>query len=74
MVILSHQLLADLRGQLIVIINQPDELKGIFTLGEKDKETLDKIDAARAELDLIKDRIDYFGSTGINNMSFISGM
>ena len=35
--------------------NQPDELKGIFTLGEKDKETLDKIAAARGELDAIKD-------------------
>jgi wobble nucleotide-excising tRNase len=37
--------------------NQPDELKGIFTLGEKDKATLDKIDAAKAELDEIKKRI-----------------
>lgn len=37
--------------------NQPDELKGIFTLGEKDKETLDKIAAAKAELDQIKDKI-----------------
>jgi len=27
--------------------NQPDELKGIFTLGEKDKKTLDKIDTAK---------------------------
>ena len=33
--------------------NQPSELKGIFTLGEKDKDTLDKIDAAKAELDSI---------------------
>ena len=31
--------------------NQSDELKGIFTLGEKDKETLDKIDSAKKELD-----------------------
>ena len=37
--------------------NQPDELKGIFTLGEKDKETLDKIDTAKAELDHIKGKI-----------------
>lgn len=37
--------------------NQPDELKGIFTLGEKDKETLDKIEAAKAELDAIKNKI-----------------
>ena len=27
------------------------ELKGIFTLGEKDRETLDKIDSAKKELD-----------------------
>ncbi len=31
--------------------NQPDELKGIFTLGEKDKDTLDKITAAKTQLD-----------------------
>ena len=31
--------------------NEPDELKGIFTLGEKDKDTLDKIEAAKTELD-----------------------
>ncbi|WPL18374.1 putative ATP-binding protein involved in virulence [Thiorhodovibrio winogradskyi] len=37
--------------------NQPDELKGIFTLGEKDKATLDKIDAAKGELDEIKKKI-----------------
>lgn len=37
--------------------NQPDELKGIFTLGEKDKDTLDKIEAAKAELDQIKKKI-----------------
>jgi wobble nucleotide-excising tRNase len=37
--------------------SQPDELKGIFTLGEKDKATLDKIDAAKAELDEIKKKI-----------------
>jgi wobble nucleotide-excising tRNase len=37
--------------------NQPDELKGIFTLGEKDKATLDKIDAAKSELDEIKKKI-----------------
>lgn len=36
---------------------QRDELKGIFTLGEKDKATLDKIDAAKAELDEIKKKI-----------------
>ncbi len=37
--------------------NQPGELKGIFTLGEKDKEALDKIADAKAELDQIKDKI-----------------
>lgn len=37
--------------------NQPDELKGIFTLGEKDKDTLDKIEAAKTDLDGIKDKI-----------------
>jgi wobble nucleotide-excising tRNase len=37
--------------------NQPDQLKGIFTLGEKDKNTLDKIDAAKRELDQIKTKI-----------------
>lgn len=37
--------------------NQPDQLKGIFTLGEKDKETLDKIDAAKRDLDQIKTKV-----------------
>ena len=37
--------------------NQPDELKGIFTLGEKDKETLEKIESAKSELDKIKEKI-----------------
>ena len=40
--------------------NQPDELKGIFTLGEKNKATLDKIEAAKAELDEIKKKIVQF--------------
>ena len=34
--------------------NQPDELEGIFTLGEKDKEIFDKISAAKSELDEIR--------------------
>ena len=34
--------------------NQPDELKGIFTLGEKDKTTLEQIGIAKAALDLIE--------------------
>ena len=37
--------------------NQPDELKGIFTLGEKDKETFDRIKLAKDELDRISDSI-----------------
>jgi len=37
--------------------NQPEDLKGIFTLGEEDKETLDKIRCTKVELDQIKDKI-----------------
>lgn len=37
--------------------NQPNELKGIFTLGEKDKNTLDKIEAAKTALDATKTKI-----------------
>ncbi len=37
--------------------NQPDELKGIFTLGEKDREALDKLQAANTELIQIKEKI-----------------
>ena len=43
--------------------SQPDELKGIFTLGEKDKETLGKVAAAQKELDLIKSTIDTLRTT-----------
>ena len=43
--------------------NQPTELKGIFTLGEKDKNTLDKIDAAKAELDSIQTMINQLRAT-----------
>ena len=43
--------------------NQSDELKGIFTLGEKDKETLDKIDSAKKELDSITDSITAMGNS-----------
>ena len=42
--------------------NQSDELKGIFTLGEKDKETLDNIDSAKEELDSKTESI-----TALNN-------
>lgn len=38
--------------------NQSDELKGIFTLGEKDKEILDKITVAQKELGLIERNIE----------------
>ena len=37
--------------------NQPDELDGIFTLGEKDQETLDQIASAKDELDSIQAQI-----------------
>lgn len=37
--------------------NQPDELKGIFTLGEKDKDTLDKITTAKIDLNNLKQEI-----------------
>jgi wobble nucleotide-excising tRNase len=37
--------------------NQPDELKGIFTLGEKDKDTLEKIEAFKIALNAIKTKI-----------------
>jgi wobble nucleotide-excising tRNase len=37
--------------------NQPDELKGIFTLGEKDKHTLAKLESAKAQRDEIKTKI-----------------
>ena len=37
--------------------NQPDELEGIFTLGEKDKETFDRIKLVKDELDRISDSI-----------------
>jgi len=38
-------------------LNQPDELEGIFTLGEKDKEIFDKIGTAKSELDKISESI-----------------
>ena len=43
--------------------NQPKELKGIFTLGEKDKETLSKIETAREELSNITSTIDTLKKT-----------
>ena len=38
--------------------NQSAELKGVFTLGEKQLDTLDKIAAARAELDALTTRVE----------------
>lgn len=38
--------------------NQTPELKGVFTLGEKQLDTLTKIAAAKVELDALKDRIE----------------
>ena len=43
--------------------NQPDELEGIFTLGEEDIETVNKISVAKEELDLISDRIERLKAT-----------
>ena len=37
--------------------NQPGELKGIFTLGEKDKGILDKIDVAKSDLEQINAKV-----------------
>ena len=37
--------------------NQPEELKGIFTLGEKDKGILNKIDVANSELSQINEKV-----------------
>ena len=39
--------------------NEPNELGGIFTLGEKDKETLERIESARNELDAINKSISH---------------
>ncbi len=43
--------------------NPTDELKGIFTLGEKDKSILDKIKAAKSDLDSINASIATLKST-----------
>ena len=43
--------------------NQPNELKGIFTLGEQDKETIDKIDSAKNERDSITEDITTWRNT-----------
>ncbi len=42
---------------------QPSELKGIFTLGEKDKDTILKIETAKAELDTIEREIQTLTKT-----------
>lgn len=38
--------------------NQSPELKGVFTLGEKQVDTLAKITAAKAELDLLVNKVE----------------
>ena len=43
--------------------NQPAELQGIFTLGKKDKDTLDKIKVAKTKRDEIKAKIIQFKDT-----------
>ena len=43
--------------------NQYDELRGIFTLGEKDKVILDKIDSAQKELNSITVSITALSNT-----------
>lgn len=43
--------------------NQPDELKGIFTLGEKDKATLEQIETANNDLASINDDITNLRTT-----------
>ncbi len=43
--------------------NQSTELKGIFTLGKKDKETLDKIETAKKELDELVNDIETLKKT-----------
>ena len=43
--------------------NQSNELEGIFTLGEKDKETLDKIESANRELGLTTESITAWRNT-----------
>lgn len=43
--------------------NQSDELKGIFTLGEKDKQTLDEIDSAKKGLDARTETITKLSTT-----------
>ena len=43
--------------------NQSDDLRGIFTLGAEDKETLAKIDTAKNQSDRIKESIVVFSNT-----------
>ena len=37
--------------------NQPSELKGIFTLGEKDRKTFDKIEVAKSDLERVQIKV-----------------
>ncbi|MGL6215306.1 AAA family ATPase [Billgrantia desiderata] len=43
--------------------NQSTELKGVFTLGENQTETLNKIKAAKADLDDLKEKIEKLSNT-----------
>src|SRR5690606_34102910 len=43
--------------------NQSTELKGVFTLGEDQAETLNKIKAAKADLDDLKGKIENLSNT-----------
>lgn len=43
--------------------NQSTELKGVFTLGEDQAETLNKIKAAKADLDDLKEKIENLSNT-----------
>ena len=43
--------------------NQSSELKGVFTLGEKQVDTLEKIDAAKKEFDALTDKIENLNLT-----------
>lgn len=67
-------------GKLEVLAYNPDfvernfrqvsELKGVFTLGEKQQETLDKIAAAKAEIDALTKQIETLN----NNLQGIDGV
>ncbi|MEZ5546121.1 MAG: AAA family ATPase [Lysobacteraceae bacterium] len=51
---------------------QVSELKGVFTLGEKQQETLDKISAAKTEIDTLTTKIENLNN-GLQNQDGTSG-